>query len=468
MTDNRHRRATRLLGLLATGLCAAGLLTAPTAQAADPTPLRELAAAAGIHVGNGIEAAPLASIPAYEAIVGREYEAVTPGNEMKWGSVEPTRGQYNWGPADQIVAYAEANDQIVRGHTLVWHSQQPNWLTSGNFTPAQLRTILSEHIAVQAGRYEGRVYAWDVVNEPFNENGSYRGTIWYDNLGVDYIADSLRWARAADPGAKLYINDYNIEGINAKSNALYNLAVELLAAGVPLDGIGIQGHIIIGQVPSTFAANMQRFADLGLDVAITELDIRMQLPVTDAKLQTQAADYRSVFQSCIAVDGCIGVTVWGVTDGLSWIPDTFPGEGAALMHDAQYRPKPAWNSVYQLLGGTPPEEPGEPGNGTCAVRYSVADQWNNGFTGAITVANPGTTAIDGWELSWTFSSGQSVTNGWNGTWSQSGSTVRVTNAAWNRAIAPGGNVTLGFNASHSGTNPAPGTFTLNGTACTSQ
>lgn len=168
-------------------------------------------------------------------------------------------------------------------------------------------------------------------------------------------AQELRTAHAADPNAKLYINDYNIEGLGSKSNAMYSLAQTLLAQGAPLNGIGFESHFIVGQIPSSLQANMQRFADLGLDVAVTELDDRMSVPASSANLQQQATDDSNVVKACLAVTRCPGITQWNVSDADSWVPGTFPGQGAATMFDNNYQPKAAYNAVVQTLANaTPP------------------------------------------------------------------------------------------------------------------
>lgn len=467
MAESRHRTtprraAGRLLGLLlTTSLFAAGTTAA---HAADP--LRQVAARQGIHFGSAIADQHL-SIPQYRQIAGEQFSAVTAENEMKWESLEGRRGQYNWGPADSIIDFAEQNDQIVRGHTLVWHSQLPSWLNDGGFSGSQLQGIMDDHIEAVAGRYAGDVYAWDVVNEPFNEDGTFRDSIWYRGLGQDYIADALRKAHEVDPNAELYINDYNVAGINSKSDGLYDLAVRLLDEGVPLHGIGIQSHLVSGQVPSSMRQNIQRFADLGLDVAITELDIRMQTPSDSSKLQQQADDYTTVVNACLAVSRCVGVTVWGVDDGHSWVPGVFDGQGAALLYDAQYQPKPAWNAVHAALGGTDgpedPDGPDEP-SGPCAVEYTVVNDWGSGFQGSVEITNTGSSAVTDWQLAWDFP-GVTVTNGWNGQWSQSGGRTTVSAPSWNPTLQAGRSTTLGFVADKSGSVSPPGEFRLNGTVC---
>ncbi|MEU2281279.1 endo-1,4-beta-xylanase [Streptomyces sp. NPDC013178] len=449
MRSSRTSLGRRIAALCAGAVTAGALLTAgtPAAHAAD-TPLRDLAAAKGKVMGTAVTGSKLTGT--YGDIAGREFSWLTPGNAMKWGSVEPTQGTFNWAEADQIVNFAEAHGQEVRGHTLVWHSQNPSWLTGGSWTSAQLTTLLQNHIDTEVGRYKGRVAAWDVVNEPFNEDGTYRSTLWYNGLGADYIANALTWARAADPAAKLYINDYNVEGVNAKSTALYNLVKSLKERGVPIDGVGLQAHLILGQVPSTLQQNIQRFADLGVDVAITELDIRMQLPSDTAKLTQQAADYKAVMNACLAVTRCTGVTVWGFTDSDSWIPSTFPGQGAATPYDENYAPKPAYHAIVESLGGTTTPPP----TGACTAVYSVTSQWNTGFTGQVRIGCSGA-ALSSWRVSWTFGAGQQITQAWNANCTQSGAAVTCSNASYNGTVPDGGSVTFGFNGSWSGGNPVP-------------
>ncbi|WP_406159723.1 endo-1,4-beta-xylanase [Streptomyces canus] len=439
---------------LRTGLSLVSLLSglallapAPTASAAD-VPLRDLAAAKGKVMGTAVTGSKLTGT--YGDLAGAQFNSLTPGNAMKWGSVEPTRGSYNWAEADQIVNFAEAHGQQVRGHTLLWHNQNPSWLTNGTWTAAQLGQLMNDHIALEVGRYKGRLAAWDVVNEAFNEDGTYRQTLWYNGLGTGYIAQALTAARAADPAAKLYINDYNVEGVNAKSTALYNLVKSLKEQGVPIDGVGLQAHLIVGQVPSTLQQNIQRFADLGVDVAITELDIRMALPSDSTKLAQQAADYKAVMNACVAVARCAGVTVWGFTDSDSWIPGTFPGEGAATPYDENYAPKPAYHAIAAALGGTTTPPP----TGACTAAYSVTGQWDTGFTGQVKISCSGA-ALSSWKAGWTYGAGQRITQAWNATCTQSGTAVSCSNAAYNGTVPDGGSVTFGFNASWNGSNPVP-------------
>ena len=198
--------------------------------------------------------------------------------------------------------------------------------------------------------YQEQIYAWDVVNEALGEDGSLRNSIWSRTFGGNsFIAEAFKTAHSVDPKAKLYINDYNVEGKGRKSDALYNLVKEMRAQGVPIHGVGLQAHLIVGQVPGDLQANMQRFADLDVDVAITELDIRIKLPPTQDNLEQQAKDYAKVFSACIAVNRCVGVTIWDFCEKYSWIQSTFPGYGAANMWDTNFKPKPAVAAVEKVL-----------------------------------------------------------------------------------------------------------------------
>ncbi|AKJ14521.1 1,4-beta-xylanase [Streptomyces incarnatus] len=342
----------RLAGALAAALVAAAL-AAPAAQAA-PAPARQptladLAERHGRYFGSATDNPELTD-SAYTKILGGEFDMITPGNAMKWYATEPQQGVFDWTGGDQIVNLARKNHQRVRAHTLVWHSQLPDWLTSRQWTAAELRAVLKKHITTEVRHYRGKVYSWDVVNEAFNEDGTYRETLWYKTLGPGYIADALRWAHQADPHAKLYLNDYNIEAVGPKSDAYYTLAKDLRARGVPLDGIGFQTHLALQYgYPTSLEDNLRRFTGLGLDTALTEVDVRMQLPATEEKLAEQAGWYRRLTEACLAVRRCVGVTIWDYTDKYSWIPAVFPGEGAALPWDEQLDPKPAYQALREAL-----------------------------------------------------------------------------------------------------------------------
>jgi endo-1,4-beta-xylanase len=464
----RRRTAAALLAvLLAAFAGVVSVVALTTAPARAATTLDQLAKAKGkLYFGSATDN-PELSDSAYTAILGSEWGAITPGNSMKWDTTEPSRGSFNFSGGDTVVSFAKAHNEIVRGHNLVWHSQLPGWVSS--LPTNQVQAAMENHITTEVTHYKGQLYAWDVVNEPFNEDGTFRTDAFTNAMGTGYIADALRTARAADPNVKLYLNDYNIEGSGAKADAMYSLVSSLKSQGVPIDGVGFESHLATQYgFPSGMQANMQRFAALGVDVAVTELDVRMPLPETAAQDATQTTYYTNVVNACLAVSRCVGLTVWDFTDKYSWVPGAFSGQGAACLYDSNLNKKPVYGAVANALGGTVSPSPTSPpptGSGTCHVVYAVSSQWNSGFTAQVTIGNTGSTALSGWTLTWTFPSGQTVSSGWNGSFSQSGSAVTVTNLSYNGSVPAGGSTSVGFNGTWSGSNTAPTGFTLNNATC---
>jgi endo-1,4-beta-xylanase len=326
-------------------------------------PLRDLATQRAIRIGAAVDPTRF-SETAYADTLAREFNQVEPENAMKFGPIHPGPNTYAFSPPDAIVSFAKAHNMAVRGHTMVWHSQNPTWLTNGNYSPAQLSAILQDHIATVMGRYAGQVYAWDVVNEAFDDSAKLRSTIWYDSPGIGftgtgYIEQALGWARAADANALLFYNDYNIETLNAKSDAVYGMVKDFLARGVPIDGVGLQAHFT-ASAPSfaSMESNIRRFTDLGLQVHITEFDVRLPVDTagnaTVASLATQAQIYGNTMTVCLKFALCTAFQTWGFTDKYSWIPGTFSGFGAGLEFDAAYRTKPSYDSMTSALSSAPP------------------------------------------------------------------------------------------------------------------
>ena len=308
---------------------------------------------------------PFYAEPEYRKVLATQFSSVTPENQLKWEFVHPEQDVYNFQEADDIVAFAKANKQEVRGHALFWHSQNPEWLENGDFTADELRAILKEHIYTVVGHYKGDLYQWDVTNEIFDGQGRLRmqENIWLRELGPGIIADAFRWAHEADPTAKLFLNDYGVEGINAKSTAYYELAKQLLADGVPLHGFSAQAHWDMRWgMPQDIEANFQRFDDLGLETAITELDVRFTLPPsgipTQDQLERQSKYYTDTLQACLNVLGCKSFTVWGFNDTYSWVPVFFEGTGAATIMFEDYTAKPAYYDMLAMLkDATPGKSP---------------------------------------------------------------------------------------------------------------
>jgi endo-1,4-beta-xylanase len=329
--------------------------------AADTSTLRQAAAARNILIGTASASAYLAE-PEYSAILGSEFSQLQAENEMKFGVIHPRSGSdahpYNFTGGDALVAFAQSQNMKVRGHTLVWHNQVPSWVTNGNFSSQRLGEILSDHISTVVTHYAGKIYAWDVVNEAFKDDGSMRSTIWYDQPGIGagtgtkYIEQAFRWARAADANAKLFYNDYDAEEVNAKSDAIYEMVKDFKKRGVPIDGVGFQTHVSLKfdnpKKLASYARNLDRFAKLGVELQITELDIRLDNG-NAASLSAQAKLYGKIATLCVQQPACKALQTWGFTDKHSWIPAFYKGQGWALLWDEQYRKKPAYQAVRDAL-----------------------------------------------------------------------------------------------------------------------
>jgi endo-1,4-beta-xylanase len=323
--------------------------------------LRQAGEARHILIGAAAASAFLAEAD-YSAILGSEFSQLQAENEMKFGLIHPRPdtdpNPYDFKGGDALVASAQSHSMAVRGHTLVWHNQVSKWVTEGKYTAPQLAAILRSHIRTVMTHYASKVYAWDVVNEAFNDDGTMRHTIWYDQPGIGagtgtkYIEQALRWAHEADPSAKLFYNDYDAEEVNKKSDAIYAMAEDFKKRGVPLDGVGFQAHVSLKfddpAKLASFARNLERFAKLGLELHITELDIRLT-DSSPASLAAEAKLYGEITTLCVQQPACKLVQTWGLTDKHSWIPAFYKGQGWALLWDDKYQKKPAYEAVHDAL-----------------------------------------------------------------------------------------------------------------------
>jgi len=296
MTRRRRYRFV-LAGLLSVLLAGAALLLPRLAEAA--TTLGAAAAQSGRYFGTAIAGGRL-NDSAYTTIAGREFTMVTAENEMKPDATEPNQNQFNFSAGDQIYNWATSRGLRVRGHTLAWHAQQPGWMQ--RMSGSALRTAMINHINGVMAHYKGKLAAWDVVNEAFNEDGSRRGSN-LQSTGNDWIEVAFRTARAADPSVKLCYNDYNIENWTyGKTQGVYNMIRDFKSRGVPIDCVGLQTHFTGGSsLPGNFQTTLSSFAALGVDVALTEAD------VTNAATN----QYAGLTQACLNVPRCIGITLWG-------------------------------------------------------------------------------------------------------------------------------------------------------------
>ncbi|MFI0924984.1 non-reducing end alpha-L-arabinofuranosidase family hydrolase [Streptomyces sp. NPDC021012] len=349
----RRRRRTWAIGLSATALVAGGVVTL-LPSSAGAAGLGTQAAPSGRYFGTAVAAGRLGD-SAYTAIADREFNMVTPENEMKWDAVEPSRGNFSFGPADRIVDRALAHGQRLRGHTTVWHSQLPSWVKVIR-DAGTLRGVMNHHITTEMTHFKGRIYAWDVVNEAFADGGSgqLRDSVFQQVLGNGFIEEAFRTARAADSSAKLCYNDYNIENwSDAKTQGVYRMVKDFKSRGVPIDCVGFQSHFGAGGPPASFRTTLAGFAALGVDVQITELDIAQASPV----------QYANAVGTCLSVARCTGITVWGVRDSDSWRSGESP-----LLFDSGGKPKPAYTAVMNALHSGSGTTPGKPADGTGEIK----------------------------------------------------------------------------------------------------
>ncbi|MFK0124842.1 endo-1,4-beta-xylanase [Streptomyces nigra] len=338
----RQKLRTPLLALAAGVLGLTAALVPPTNADAAESTLGAAAAQSGRYFGVAIASGKLGD-STYTSIANREFNSVTAENEMKIDATEPNRGQFNFSSADRVYNWAVQNGKEVRGHTLAWHSQQPGWMQS--LSGSSLRQAMIDHINGVMNHYKGKIAQWDVVNEAFADGSS--GARRDSNLqrtGNDWIEVAFRTARAADPSAKLCYNDYNVENWNwAKTQAMYNMVKDFKSRGVPIDCVGFQSHFNSGSpYDSNFRTTLQNFAALGVDVAVTELDIQ----------GASSSTYAAVVNDCLAVSRCLGVTVWGVRDSDSWRASDTP-----LLFNNDGSKKAAYSAVLNALNGgttTPP------------------------------------------------------------------------------------------------------------------
>jgi endo-1,4-beta-xylanase len=295
-----------------------------------------------------------------QSVVSQHFSQLTAENIMKPSYLQPTRGNFDFDDADDLIAFAQTNGMSVHGHTLVWHQQIPNWMS--NCSP-DCETIMEEHITGVAGQYAGKVVSWDVVNEAFHDDGTYRdtgdnGSVWYANIGESYIEKAFNAAASADPSADLYYNDYNLEQNGAKLTATLSMVSDLLVADAPIDGIGFQMHITDSN-PSiaNIKDAIQKAVDTGLKVKITELDVRMNQSgsyssMNDSLSALQQARYQEVVAAYLEIVPAGqrgGISVWGVSDADSWIPHVFGQPDWPLLFDASLNQKAALHGFAQGL-----------------------------------------------------------------------------------------------------------------------
>jgi endo-1,4-beta-xylanase len=336
------------------------LLALGKPAAAPENGLRDATHQPRILIGAAVRPS-LFSETAYSATLSREYNMIEPEDVMKWWVIRRDQG-FDFRQGDEVVNFAQAHGMKVRGHCLVWDHDNPKWLTEGRFTPSQLSELLHEHITTEVQHYAGQVFAWDVVNEALNEKGEVKDSLWYNRPGIGlagkgtaYVEQAFRWAHEANPEALLFYNEAEGEGMNQKSDGIYAMVKDFKQRSVPIDGVGLQLHILrLDFDTDAVATNIARLTALGIQVHITELDV--SLPVDsdgrakEEDLRQQGDVYHGIVRACLKNPGCTAIQTWGFTDKYSWIGRHSHGaRGAALPFDRGYNPKAAYQALLDEL-----------------------------------------------------------------------------------------------------------------------
>lgn len=320
--------------------------------------LRSLAEKRKIFVGAAVNTNLLSKDPEYKKILESEFNMVVAENAMKWNFLRPNESTFLFDEADKLVDFAEKNDMAVRGHTLVWGARMPDWFNQLNI--AEMNKSLEEHINKVAGRYKAKIYAWDVVNEALDDNGEYADSNLFKSFGPKYIETSFWTARKVDPNTKLFWNEWGADCINKRSDKFYKEVKDMLSKNIPIDGVGFQMHTGLGRPETTtplpdvgsVKENFKRFANLGLEIHITEMDVQIQSAPGNwqDKLQQEADFYGEIMKMSLEFLNFKAFLVWGVDDKHSWISTYLTNKkDAPLLFDESYKPKLAYYAVKKAL-----------------------------------------------------------------------------------------------------------------------
>ncbi|MBN2738026.1 MAG: endo-1,4-beta-xylanase [Spirochaetales bacterium] len=349
MSLKKARKALVIAVLL---LFTPGLICAQSIES-----LKELGAKAGKSIGFEImnNYNTLYQAETYQEIARREFNILMPDQATHIDCLQPSQGNFNWQQTDRLLMFARQNNLKVHGQNLTYQPASPSWLYNIRNRDL-LISAMYKHIDTVLRYFKTKIFAWNVIDEAFNEDGSLRANFLLNTIGPDYFDLFFQRAREADPELILIYDDYNIEEIGPKSNGVYRMIKSMVERDIPIDAVGIQMHLTEKGIDyESFARNMSRFADLGLEIWITEMDVRINPMPSITELENQAEIYRQIVTKVMAEPACKVLQFCGITDRYSWVPSTFPETGAPLLWDDEYEPKPAYYAVHDVLAKGPIE-----------------------------------------------------------------------------------------------------------------
>ncbi len=318
-------------------------------------------------IGTAVRVDQLQSDAKLKELQIHNFNSITAENDMKMYNVKPNEEEYNWEKVDKVIAYGETNEQRIFGHTLIWHSGTPDWVEKkGRKDTLWLNNFLKTYIFEYVSRYKGKVDGWDVVNEAFDtKGGNYRKTLWYDVLGKEYIAKAFSYAHEADPAAKLFYNDFNIERDTAKLHAMLKMVNDLKNDNVPISGIGFQMHIRVDVPDEIIEYSLKKAVETGLQIHLSEVDIifnkhddsknggvQKYQELTEEMKIAQAEKYKNLvkmYKEIVPKNQQYGITFWGFTDRDTWVRSFFNIDDWPCLFDDNLEPKPAYYGFKEAL-----------------------------------------------------------------------------------------------------------------------
>ncbi len=316
-----------------------------------------LAAYANYPVGAAVDLSLLNYDTTYQIIAIKQFNSFTPENIFKAAYLHPEPNAFNWNEADQLADFCQRYNKRLHGHTLIWHEQLPPWIWNFEGNADAWEQLMKTHIQTIMTHFKGKVKAWDLFNEAFSEDGTLRNTVWMQHIGATYIEKACLFAREADPGALLFYNDYNLESNPAKRNGVISFFNHLRDRGIAIDGIGVQMHIsLVYPDASQIADAFKVISDNGYKIHVSELDISVnpegRYIGPDQELFKKQANLLGqliLHYNQLPAKNQYGITFWGISDKTSWIRSSFHRIDYPLLYDDEYKPKPAYCKLKDIL-----------------------------------------------------------------------------------------------------------------------